>query len=147
MRDRIRPGETKMWTSYNSGFDEGSDNPHPQSRKTLEVITQLVVPVLSLVLAGVTALSGKPKAIVLYFILGALAFAVLGFAPPALSRMRIWIERRKDKHVARVWFPKFQSFVIRFGSFVNNGTNDTLHAIIRGSVSDAARVELLVRLG
>jgi hypothetical protein len=143
----MRPGEMQMWTSYNSDFGSGSDNPHPQSRKTLEVITQLVVPVLSLVLAGVTALSGKPGAIVRNFILGALAFSVLGFAPAALSRMRIWFERRKDRHVARVWFPKFQTFVRRFGSFVNNGTNDTLHAIIRGTVSDAVRIELVLRLG
>jgi hypothetical protein len=135
-----------MWT-YNSDFENASNNPHPQTHKALEVITQLIVPVLSLVLAGVTALSGKPQAIVRYFVLGAIVFAVLGFAPPALSRIRIWFERRKDRHVARIWFPKFQTFVRRFGSFVNNGTNDTLHAIIQGNLSEAARIELVVRLG
>ena len=86
----------------NSGFEDGANAPHSQARKPFEFTTQFVIPALSLALAGVTALSGKPVVIVRYFISGAVAFTLLGFAPAALSRTRLWLERRKDKRVARL---------------------------------------------
>jgi hypothetical protein len=55
------------------------------------------------------------------------------YAPVKRQVVRL-LERRKDNAVARNVLPKFREFVHRFGEFIDNRRNDTLHAIVLNEI-------------
>jgi hypothetical protein len=49
---------------------------------------------------------------------------------PVKRQAAEWLERRRDDAAARNAFPRFREFVHRFGEYIDNRRNDTLHAIV-----------------
>ena len=96
------------------------------SKSSFDLKTLLAA--LSLVAYIVTQLSDKhPRAS--WVLLGLTIFLVV--ANTSLKqKVAEWTERRRDDAVAKNAFPKFREFVHRFGGFIDNRMNDTLHAIV-----------------
>lgn len=72
----------------------------------------------------------------------ALLFGAVGVWPRLVRGFRRWRAHSRDERFAQQEFPRFKQFVRRFGDFVSNRTNDTLHAIVRSELSEPVRAAL-----
>jgi hypothetical protein len=134
-----------MLTPYDSGFASGSDNAPTQKSSSLERILQVVS--IGSGIAGITAgivslLKGGPSYLIWLFVAFGVLIIITAIYKPLEIQYRSWSERRKDRRVAREHWPKFRTYVHRFGDFVSTQTNTTLHYIIANEVTEPTRTEL-----
>jgi hypothetical protein len=119
----------------------------PEERKTsaFERMTAVAVPWLTLLVA-ILALVGKPSPVVWAVFGLALLVLAMGMYPALKAAMRRRIERAKDARAAKRAFPKFRTFVHRFGAFVDTRFGNTLHYILESELCQG-RGDQFDRLG
>ena len=92
---------------------------------------RVLLPALSLIAFIVAQVMGKYSKLSWALIALAVLFAVSGYRAEMKAIYDKWKHRRQDRRTVENAFPVFREFVRRFGPFVDNGTNDTLHSIVR----------------
>lgn len=135
-----------MLTPYDHGFIPLSERQQERHTAPLERTGQLVSLLggIIAIIAGILNLvRGGSSYRMWIFVAVAALLIISAIYKPAKNRLLIWSERRKDRLVARAYWPTFKNFVRRFSAFVNNQTNDTLHYIVMNDVPDPLRTELL----
>jgi hypothetical protein len=140
------PEEIEMLTPYDSGFTLASEREQVRQSAPLERVVQVVSVgggIVAIVAGILNIFRGGPSYLVWVLVGVAALLIISAIYKPVEVRFRLWSERRKDRRVARDNWPKFRNFVHRFGDFVDNRNNNTLHSIIINDVPDPLRTELL----
>ncbi len=109
------------------GFEERHEAAKPSG---FDVLTKLVLPVLSLIALIVAQLQQRQSTVLLGLLGLAFLSIAVGFYPALKTRTNSWIQNRRSEQQARQRFSEFRKFVRQFGAFVDTGPNDTLHYIV-----------------
>ena len=139
-----------MWTSHDSGYGSSSDNPQTHQGSSLERILQVVSIAGGIIgiVAGILSLLRGGLWYLIWVFVGVAVFLIISaIYKPVKIQHRLWLERRKDRRVARENWPRFRKFVHRYGEFVDTRTNTTLHHVITNNLAEPSRTELAKRLG
>lgn len=132
-----------MLTPYDSGFTPASERQQVQQSPPVQRTVQVVGGIVAIVAGILNIFRGGSSYLIWIFVGVAALLIISAIYKPVEVRFRVWSERRKDRRVARENWPMFKNFVRRFGGFVDNRTNDTLHYIVMNDLPDPLRTELL----
>ena len=103
----------------------------PRKPTTFDVLTKLIVPLLTLVAVVIAQL--QRQRLFFWVLLGVLLLSLaLGFYPSLKALVRERIQDWQDGRAAKRAFPEFKRFLRRFGEFADlpHSRTDTLHAIL-----------------
>ena len=92
---------------------------------------RVLLPALSIIAFIVAQVMGKYAKLSWVLILLAVLFAVSGYRADIRENYDRWRERHDDRRAVEETFPAFREFVRRFRTFVDRGTQDTLHYIVQ----------------
>jgi hypothetical protein len=92
---------------------------------------RVLLPALSLIAFIAAQVMGKYSKLSWALIILAVFFVVSGYRVEVKEAYDRWKARRDDRRTVEESFPVFREFVRRFGPFVDNRLNDTLHSIVR----------------
>ncbi len=92
---------------------------------------RILLPALSLIAFIVAQVMGKFARLSWMLIFLTVAFVVSGYHAEFQSVYHRRKERRDDQRAVDTAFPAFQDLVRRFGPFIDNRMNDTLHYMMR----------------
>src|SRR5260370_41458145 len=101
---------------------------------TSERTGRVLLPALSLIAFVVAQAMGKYSKLSWLLICLAVFFAVSGYHSELRAAYIEWKARRDDQRTLERAFQAFRDFVRRFGSFVDNRMNDTLHHIVHNDL-------------
>ena len=92
---------------------------------------RILLPALSLIAFIVAQVMGKYARLSWLLIVLTVVFVVSGYHAEFQSIYHRWKERRDDQRAVDKAFPVFRDLVHRFGPFIDNRMNDTLHHMMR----------------
>ncbi len=95
---------------------------------------RLLLPALSLIAFIVAQVMGKYSKLSWLLILLTVFFVLSGNHPELEAGYSRWKERRDDQRPVDNAFPAFRDLVRRFGPFIDNRMNDTLHHIMHNDL-------------
>lgn len=95
---------------------------------------RILLPALSLIAFIVAQVMSKSARLSWLLILLTVVFVISGYHTELQSIYRRWKGRRDNQRTVDKAFPEFREFIRRFGTFVDNRRNDTLHHIVHNDL-------------
>jgi hypothetical protein len=92
---------------------------------------RILLPALSLIAFIVAQVMGKYARLSWLLIVLTVVFVVSGYHAEIQASYGRWKERRDNQRAVDKAYPQFRDLVGRFGPFIDNRTNDTLHYMMR----------------
>ncbi len=106
----------------------------PDNPSNREFTARDIVPILALIAFVVVNLFGKWPRLSWILVVVAVFFGILDHYSALQERFLKWKARRDDRRTVKKAFPAFRDLVRRFGPFIDNRMNDTLHHIVHNEL-------------